>query len=269
MPHLLRELAGRTALVTGAGAGIGAATARRLAAMGARVWVTDIDGAAAEFVATEIRDLGDDAVAATLDVTSHAACADFLAQRDKDTHGLDILVNNAGINIRSDLRHLKPDDWECIRSINLDAVMQLSLAAQPLLTRTVEARRADASDQSGAAASSIVNIASIMAAHPVRQLGSYATTKGAVMSLTKALAVEWATLNVRVNAVAPGFIATDMTDRYLKHPAFSSALIQRTPMGRFGTPEDVADAVGFLASERARYITGTVLTVDGGMTAGV
>lgn len=144
-------------------------------------------------------------------------------------------------------------DWVRIREVNLDGVLRIARDGFELLRA------------SGNGA--LVNIASIMGHRGLRQLAAYSATKGAVAALTRALAVEYAPFKIRVNTVAPGFVETALTARVLKVPQFSKALLDRTPMGRFGTPEEIAAAVLFLAGPEASYITGTEIAVDGGMTA--
>jgi NAD(P)-dependent dehydrogenase (short-subunit alcohol dehydrogenase family) len=246
---------GRTAIVTGAGAGIGRAIAQSLAAEGAFVLVTDIDGEAARGVADEIAAMAGEAEALSVDVTSKADVA-LLVQRTTTLHGkLDILINNAGLNVREDFRHLKDEDWEKIRGANLDGVVRLSRDCFDLLR--------------AAGRASIVNLSSIMASRALRQLAAYSATKGAVAALTRSLAVEYAPFGIRVNYLAPGFIETALTERILKNPRFNQALLDQTPLKRFGTPDDVARAALFLASDDAAFITGSGLAVDGGMAAGL
>lgn len=244
---------GRTAIVTGAGAGIGRAIAQSLAAEGAYVFVTDVDGEAARAVVDEIAAMAGEAEALTVDVTSKSEVA-LLIQRVKTVRGkLHVLVNNAGLNVREDFRHLKDEDWETIRGANLDGVVRLSRDCFDLLRA------------SGNGA--IVNLSSIMASRGLRQLAAYSATKGAVSALTRSLAVEYAPFGIRVNFLAPGFIETALTERVLKNPRFSQVLLDQTPLKRFGSPDDVARAALFLASDDSAFITGAGLAVDGGMAA--
>lgn len=244
---------GRTAIVTGAGAGIGRAIAQSLAAEGAYVFVTDVDGEAARAVVDEIAAMAGEAEALTVDVTSKSEVA-LLIQRVKTVRGkLHVLVNNAGLNVREDFRHLKDEDWETIRGANLDGVVRLSRDCFDLL-------RASGNGV-------IVNLSSIMASRGLRQLAAYSATKGAVSALTRSLAVEYAPFGIRVNFLAPGFIETALTERVLKNPRFSQVLLDQTPLKRFGSPDDVARAALFLASDDSAFITGAGLAVDGGMAA--
>jgi NAD(P)-dependent dehydrogenase (short-subunit alcohol dehydrogenase family) len=169
-------------------------------------------------------------------------------------HGrLDILVNNAGLNVRSDFRHLSDADWVRIREVNLDGVVRVARDGFELLR--VSGR------------GSLINVASIMSHRGLRQLTAYSATKGAVSSLTRALAVEYAPFNIRVNALAPGFVETNLTGQVLRNPAIAKALIDQTPMRRFGTPDDIARTALFFATDDSAYVTGAELAVDGGMSA--
>ncbi|MEW5962478.1 MAG: SDR family NAD(P)-dependent oxidoreductase [Pseudomonadota bacterium] len=251
----MQRLEGRIALVTGAGAGIGLAIARLLAAEGAHVWVTDVDGAAAEAGAASIRAKGHAATARTLDVSRGQDVTAVLRDLSQAHGRADVVVNNAGLNVRSDFRHLSDADWVKIREVNLDGVVRIARDAFDLLKASGRG--------------SLINVSSIMGRRGLRQLAGYSATKGAVTALTRALAVEYAPYAIRVNALAPGFIETALTERVLRNPAINKVLLDQTPMRRFGTAEDVARAALFLASDDAGYVTGAELVVDGGMSAGL
>jgi NAD(P)-dependent dehydrogenase (short-subunit alcohol dehydrogenase family) len=251
----MTRLEGCIALVTGAGAGIGRATAMLFAVEGAHVYVTDVNGAATESVAGAITAAGGQATPITADV-SRGQDVTAMLRAVETAHGkLDVLVNNAGLNVRSDFRHLSDADWVKIREVNLDGVLRVARDGFPLLRASGRA--------------SLINIASIMASRGLRQLTAYSATKGAVVALTKGLAVEYAPHAIRVNALCPGFVETALTERVLRNPAFHKALLERTLLRRFGTPEEIAKAALFLASDDAAYITGADLAVDGGMSAGL
>ena len=247
------ELTGRVALVSGAGNGIGRAIAGALAAKGAHVHIAEVDGASGAKVLEEIVGAGGQGSAHTVDVTRGQDVTAMMRRIEADHGRLDILINNAGLNVRSDFRHLSEADWVKVRDVNLDGVVRLAREGFELMRKSGRG--------------SMVNIASIMSDHGMRQLVAYSATKGAVIALTKGLAVEFASFDIRVNAVCPGFVETALTARVLKMPAFAKALIDKTPMRRFGRPEEIAAAVVFLASDEASFITGATLTVDGGMSA--
>jgi len=251
----MQRLAGRIALVTGAGSGIGRATVKLFAAEGAFVYVTDVDGEAAQRVAGEIGAAGGAAAALTADV-SRGQDVTAMFRAVEQAHGrLDVLVNNAGLNVRSDFRHLSDADWVKIREVNLDGVVRVARDGFALLHASKRG--------------SLINVASIMAHRGLRQLTAYSATKGAILALTRGLAVEYAPSNIRVNALCPGFVETALTARALKNPGIQKALIDSTPLRRFGLPEEIAKAALFLASDEASYVTGAELAVDGGMSAGL
>lgn len=249
----MKRLEGRIALVTGSGSGIGRATAHLFAAEGATVYVTDVNGAAAETVAGEIVQSGASAHAITADV-SRGQDVTAMFRTVQTAHGrLDVLVNNAGLNVRSDFRHLSDADWVTIREVNLDGVVRIARDGFALLK--VSGR------------GSLINVASILANRGLRQLTAYSATKGAVTALTRGLAVEYAPFGIRVNALCPGFVETALTKRILRHPALEKALIDATALRRLGKAEEIAKAALFLASDDASYVTGAEIPVDGGMGA--
>jgi NAD(P)-dependent dehydrogenase (short-subunit alcohol dehydrogenase family) len=249
----MQRLAGKIAVVTGSGNGIGEAIVRLFAAHGAHVYVTDVDGAAAEAVTADLIAQGQQATALAVDVT-RGQDVTALMRTIATAHGrIDVLVNNAGLNILSDFRNMSDADWVRLRDVNIDGVMRIARDAFPLLKA------------SGTA--SLINVASIMGNRGLRPLAAYSATKGAVAALTRGLAVEYAPFNIRVNTLAPGYVETKLTQRALKMPQFKQALIDKTPMRRFGRPDEMAKGALFLASDDASYMTGAELAVDGGMSA--
>ena len=251
----MQRLQGLIALVTGAGNGIGGGIARRFASEGAIIFVTDVDGAAAEAVAHELRGEGHNATALTADV-SRGQDVTAMFRAVASVHGrLDVLVNNAGLNVRGDFRHLSDADWVTIREVNLDGVVRVARDGFELLRASGRG--------------SLINVASIMGHRGLRQLTAYSATKGAVAALTRGLAVEYAPFNIRVNTLSPGFVETALTGRVLRNPMMSKALIDQTPLRRFGTVEDMANAALFFASDESAFVTGAELAVDGGMSAGL
>ena len=249
----MARLEGRIALVTGAGNGIGRAIVELFAREGAHVLVADIDGAAAEAVAAGITAASGKATAFACDVSRGQDVTSVMRTIGADHGRLDIAVNNAGLNVRGDFRHMSDADYAKIREVNLDGVVRIARDAFELLRKSGHG--------------SLINVASIMAHKGLRQLAVYSATKGAVAALTRGLAVEYAPFGIRVNTITPGFVETALTARALRVPAFHKALVDRTAMKRLGTPDDIARAVLFFASDDSRYCTGAELAVDGGMMA--
>lgn len=244
------ELAESVALVTGASRGIGRAIALELARGGARVLVVYRGRRdAAEAVVELVRDLGSEALAEQGDV-SRPEEADRLVSLALERFGrLDILVNNAGITRDNLLLRMKDEEWEEVIRTNLSGPFYLMRAAAKHMVRARRGR--------------IVNIASVVGLVGNPGQANYAAAKAGLIGLTKAAAKELASRGITVNAVAPGYIQTDMTESLPE--AAKEALLRLIPTGRFGSPEDVARAVRFLVGDDAAYITGHVLVVDGGM----
>ena len=247
----MNRLEGRVALVTGGSRGIGAAICRRLASEGATVAVNFAGraDAAAEVVAS-IVDAGGRASAFQADVSEPAACDALIAAVLEAYGRLDVLVNNAGITRAGLLVRMSDADWDAVISTNLSGAFYMTRAAGKVMMK--------------ARSGSIVNISSVVGLGGNAGQVNYAAAKAGLLGLTKSVARELASRGVRANAVAPGFIATDMTDALPE--AARDAVAGQIALGRFGTPEDVAACVAFLASDDASYLTGQTIAVDGGMT---
>jgi NAD(P)-dependent dehydrogenase (short-subunit alcohol dehydrogenase family) len=245
----------RVVVVTGAGAGIGRSCAAAFARARANVAVTDIDGDAAEKVADEIRAAGGLAWPAVLDVADENRVNAVIGEVAARFDGLDVLVNNAGIGARIAATDLPHERWQRIIDVGLSGTFFCSRAAVAHMT----ARRGGA----------IVNVSSIMGlcGGGLYPNAGYHAVKGALVNLTRALALEWAPHGIRVNAVAPAFTRTALVEPLLSDPAMAQAIIAATPLGRLVEPEEVASAVVFLASDCAAMITGHTLPVDGGWLA--
>lgn len=241
---------GNVAVITGAGSGIGKAVAMRLASLGCSVVCGDVNLAAAQETADAIGGKGQQAVAAAVDVSSAASVQAFV-ERALQTYGsIQFLVNAAGIWQRKTIEEISEEEWNRIIDVNLKGTFLVIKAVVPHLKQNRFGR--------------IVNFASVAGRSGGVWTGPhYAASKGGVIAMTKNLARELGPFGINVNAVAPGIIKTPMTETY---PAeVMTATIQRTPLGRLGEPEDVADAVLFLLTDEARFITGETLEVNGGL----
>lgn len=241
----------KVALVTGASRGIGRAIAWELAREG---WCVGINyhthGREAEELAAAIREAGSDAVAVAGDVADRAQAAKMVRAAEAELGPISLLVNNAGISYQGLFQDLTDAQWERSFAVNVGGARNAILAVLPRMI----------SQQRGC----IVNISSMWGLRGASCEVAYACTKAAIVGLTRSLALELAPSGIRVNAVAPGCIQTDMLEELGEETC--SVLAQETPLGRLGTPEDVAQAVAFLASEKASFITGQILTADGGFT---
>src|SRR5277367_2815814 len=241
-------LDGRIALITGAGSGIGEGIARGMAQAGARIVAVDIDGAAAERTAKE---LGGKAYAC--DVSDRKAVDALAAAVAREVGAISVLVNNAGIIRRGTVFDAKArDDWDATMAVNLDGPYLVTTAFLEPLKATQGA---------------VVNIGSVQSFVALPNSAAYTASKGGVRALTKALAIELSPLGIRVNAIGPGLIATPLNAKARENPDYMKNFQGRIPLGRLGTPEDVAGPAVFLASDMARYVTGVTLPVDGGFLA--
>lgn len=244
------EFSGKVALVTGSSSGIGAAIAKELAAQGATVAIHyrgNQDGA--EHVAAQIREAGGTCSLFKADV-SNLESAQALVKEVEDSLGvISILVNNAGTTADTLLLSMKPEDWERVIQTNLNSVFYVTKAAVRKMLRARWGR--------------IINITSVVGLAGQAGQTNYAASKAGIIGFTKSLAKEVGSRNITVNAVAPGFVPTALTDVLTEEQRAQT--IAATPVGRLGEPEEIAWAVAFLASERSGFITGHVLTVDGGL----
>ncbi|WP_298038351.1 3-oxoacyl-[acyl-carrier-protein] reductase [uncultured Desulfuromonas sp.] len=239
----------KVAVVTGASRGIGLSIAKALAAQGARIVAVDIDQEATEKVVAQFKADGTEAIAVKANVTL-AEDVEQIITAAMDAFGrVDILVNNAGITRDGLLLRMKDQDWDAVLSVNLKGAFLCSRAASKVMSKQRFGR--------------IVNIASVVGQMGNAGQANYCASKAGLIGLTKSNARELARRNVTVNAVAPGFIATEMTE--ILPEKTKQELAAQIPLGSLGTAEDVANAVVFLASEKAGYVTGQVLGVNGGM----
>lgn len=239
----------RVAIVTGASRGIGKSISLALAACGAKIVAVDIDLAATEAMVAELKALGTEAIAVQGNVTL-TADAEKMVQAAVEAFGrVDILVNNAGITRDALLLRMKDEDWDAVLNVNLKGAFLCSRAAAKVMSKQRYGR--------------IINIASVVGQMGNAGQANYCASKAGLMGLTRSNARELARRNVTVNAVAPGFIATDMTDALPEKTR--EELTAQIPLERLGSADDIAHAVIFLAQEKSGYITGQVLAVNGGM----
>lgn len=243
------KLEGKSALVTGGAQGIGKTVALLLAREGANVAVSDINADLAAETSREIEALGRKSAAITGNVADFKSCEDMMAAVVEKLGSLDILVNNAGITRDTLILRMKEEDWDAVINVNLKGTFNCTRAAVKYMSK----------QRSG----KIINIASIVGLMGNVGQANYAASKAGVIGLTKTTAREFAARGINVNAVAPGFIATAMTDAIPEKA--KNELNAQIPMGRLGTPDDVAEAVLFLSCGASDYITGQVISVNGGM----
>lgn len=250
----LFDLRGKNALVVGGGGGIGGAIAHALADFGARIGIADLSLDAAQSIATScLREEIGATIARSIDVTSPDHVRSVVAGIESELGTIDILVNSAGINIRKDVTDYTPEDWFKIINTNLSGVFFVTQAvARGMLTRGY---------------GRVISIGSVssLLGHP--QHAPYAATKGGVAIMTKAMATEWATKGVTVNAIGPAYTVTNLITELMSNPVKYRELIETIPMGRLGKPEDIVGAAIYLASDAASFVTGHTLYVDGGRTA--
>ncbi len=243
------SLTGKKALVTGASRGIGKAVAMKLASQGAEVIVTATSLERAQQTADHIVSLGGKAIPVKVDVGVSSEVEELFKVVVEQFGSLDILVNNAGITRDGLLMRMKDEDWDSVIDINLKGTFSCTREAIKLMAKVKSGR--------------IVNISSVVGEMGNAGQANYCASKAGIIGFTKAVAREYAKRNITVNAIAPGFIETDMTG--VLSEGVREELLKQIPVNRFGSPEDIANAVYFLVSDMGSYVTGQVLSVNGGM----
>ena len=248
------RLDGRTALVTGAGRGLGRAVALGLAQAGAKLVLAARSADQIESVAAEIESVGGSALAVPTDVT-RPEDQDALVRAATDRFGsIDILVNNAGIQYRAPAEEFPTEEWQRVMAIDLTAAFQLTQKVGRVMM--------------GQGGGSIINVGSLVSVIGMPRIPAYAAAKAGLEAVSRCLAVEWAEHNIRVNAVRPGYFRTDMTEGLDDDPDRGPKIRMRSPLKRWGEPEDLQGVVLFLASDASSYVTGVSIPVDGGWLAG-
>jgi glucose 1-dehydrogenase len=246
------QLEGKVAVVTGAAGGIGAAIAAEFARNGAKIALLDINGEGAATTARDLEGLGAEALAATVDTTDAPAIAGAVEQVVGRWGTVDVLVNNAGTSIRTPLDEVPLEEWQRILDINLTGYL---LCAQKFGTVMKEK-----------GSGSIVHVTSVCGHHPLTNSGAYSPSKAAALMLSRSLAVEWGPHGIRSNSVSPGLTRTPRTDAIYSVPGVLERRSSLAPLRRIASTQDMADACAWLASERASYVTGQDIVVDGGLT---
>ena len=253
----MSRLADRVAIITGGGGAIGGAAARRLAADGATIVVGDLDEGAAEAVAATVRAGGGQAIGVGVDVADEASVARLVDRAVIAYGGIDILVNNAGVLLPGSVTELAVADWERTLRVNVTGAFLCSRAVIPVMERRGRG--------------AIVHMSSVSGLVGEAGIAAYCASKGALVMLARQMAIDYARRGIRVNALCPGWIDTPFNDPAIERSGGAEALAPfidlMVPLGRQGTPDEVADVLAFLVSDDARYLTGSAVTVDGGLTA--
>jgi meso-butanediol dehydrogenase / (S,S)-butanediol dehydrogenase / diacetyl reductase len=246
------RIIGKVAVVTGGASGIGAETVRVLLREGALVAVLDRSAEAAQALAVQMRDAGADCLGLAVDVTNEQAMTAAVNHVASRWTGVDILVNCAGVALRKRVDETAESEWRLVIDVNLKGTYLACKAVLPVM-------------RDGGA---IVNLSSIAGVTGLRERAAYSASKGAVGALTRNMALDYAPRGIRVNCVCPGFVKTPMTQVLMSDPETNRKLLNTHPLGRIGEPADIANAILFLVSSEASWVTGHLLMVDGGFSAG-
>lgn len=254
-PNPIFDLTGRTALITGSSQGLGLALARGLGAAGASLVLNGRDVTKLAAAAATLRAEGLNVTTAAFDVTNAEAIAQAVARVETEVAPIDILVNNAGIHRRAPLAEMTETQWREVLDTNLTSAF--------LVTRQVAPRMI--ARRSG----KIINTCSLMSEACRPSTGNYAAAKGGLKMLTRAMATEWACHNLQINAIGPGYFATELTQPLVDNPEFNKWICGRTPAGRWGRPEELVGTAVFLASGASNFVNGQIIYVDGGLLSAI
>ncbi len=247
----LFDLTGKTALITGSSRGLGRAMAEGLAGAGARVILNGTNAQRLEEAAVAMRAAGHDVLTARFDVSNEDEVKAVFAQFDAEGVAVDILVNNSGIQFRKPMLELETADWQRVIDVNLTAAF--------VVGREAAKRMADRGY------GKIINIGSLTSELARATVAPYTVSKGGIKMLTKAMAAEWGEKGIQSNAIGPGYMLTDMNEALINNPDFDAWVKARTPMRRWGKPEELAGTAIFLASDASNYVSGQIIYADGGM----
>jgi gluconate 5-dehydrogenase len=250
----LFDLTGRRALITGSSRGLGLGFAQALASHGASVILNGMDEARLDTAVQSLRSQSHDAHGLAFDVSNEDAVTAAFEALDRRALNIDILINNAGIQFRKPLTELALTDWQRVIDINLTSAFLIGREA---------ARRMIQRGQGG----QIVNIRSLMSDAARATIAPYTAAKGGIKMLTRAMTAEWAAHNIQVNAIGPGYMATDMNEALINNPDFDQWVKRRAPAGRWGLPDELGGTAVYLASNASNYVNGQIIYVDGGMLA--
>ncbi|MCI5039224.1 MAG: SDR family oxidoreductase [Donghicola eburneus] len=251
MTHPLFDLSGKTALITGSSRGLGRAFAEGLAQAGARVVLNGVNPQRLEEAAKEMQAQGYDVLTSAFDVADEMAIKAAFDQFDADGVAIDILVNNAGIQFRKPMLELETADWQRVIDINLTAAFVVGREAAKRMAERGHGK--------------IVNIGSLTSELARATVAPYTVAKGGIKMLTKAMAAEWGEAGIQANAIGPGYMVTDMNEALINNPDFDAWVKGRTPMRRWGLPEELAGTCIYLASNASNYVSGQIIYADGGM----
>lgn len=253
MSLTLFDLSGKTALITGSSRGLGRAFAEGLAGAGARVILHGTNEARLDAAATEMRAAGHDVLTVAFDVTDEAAILAAFERFDAEGVEIEILVNNAGMQFRKPMLELETADWQKVIDTNLTAAFVIGR----------EAARRMAQRGSG----KVINLGSLTSELARATVAPYTVAKGGIKMLTKAMAAEWGEAGIQANAIGPGYMLTDMNEALVNNPDFDAWVKGRTPMRRWGKPEELAGTAIYLASDASNYVSGQIIYADGGMVS--
>lgn len=251
MSRNLFDLTGRTALITGSSRGLGRAFAEGLAGAGARVILNGVNAERLEEAAQEMRGQGFDVLTSAFDVADEAAIKAAFDGFDQQGITVDILVNNAGIQFRKPMLELETADWQRVLDINLTAAFVVGREAARRMAQRGRGK--------------IINVGSLTSELARATVAPYTVAKGGIKMLTKAMAAEWGEKGIQSNAIGPGYMVTDMNQALLDNPDFDAWVKARTPMRRWGLPEELAGTCIYLASDASNYVSGQIIYADGGM----